>query len=83
MQVFLEWMRKRRATAKNFQVFGDSSSDELMAEELNRNGKRTKYVFVGDPDSFDKDKDRGYEVNLPHKKYDALTADYLRSQIAA
>jgi hydroxymethylpyrimidine pyrophosphatase-like HAD family hydrolase len=45
---FLEWLSVRGIRPEHVTTFGDSASDIEMAEELNRRGRDTTFVFVGE-----------------------------------
>ncbi len=48
---FLEFLKSRNIAFADaaFTAYGDSPSDATMADELERRGLRTKFIFVGEP----------------------------------
>ncbi len=74
-QRFLQWLDDLEVNPGEFEAVGDSLSDLAMADELDRRGKKVKFVFVGDPTKFE-GVSRQYDIET-HQGFDRGTLAYL------
>ncbi len=74
----LEWLRSKNLNPSEFICFGDSPSDLEMGQKISKEGKKVRFVFVGDP-SLVKNKDLSFTVKLTNSLYEKGTLEYLQS----
>lgn len=78
---FIEFLKARDVAFHNaaFTAYGDSPSDAAMADELERRGLHTEFVFVGDPAKLQKSNRYPVAVNPGEGMYEDGTLAHLRS----
>lgn len=74
-QKLLSWLMGKNSNPELFFVFGDSTSDLQIGEELNKQKKNVKFIYTGK----DGLGNLPFEVVRPSKLYDEGTLEYLTS----
>ena len=72
---FLKWLDEKGVKSEAFYVFGDSTSDLQIAEELHSQGRKVVFVYTGE-DELGK---YPFEISITNAKYDKGTLEYLQS----
>lgn len=72
---FLKWLRTKGIEPEIFYVFGDSTSDLQIGEELNKQKKNVRFIYTGKDDLGN----LPFEVVRPSKLFDEGTLEYLKS----
>lgn len=75
-----DWMTKNRFSAHKFYLFGDSSSDSEMAEEIQTNHPTT-FIYVNNKETLNSEK-LLCEVVYTKEKYTRGTLEFLSSKIS-
>lgn len=73
----LAWLEEKKIEPKEFVTFGDSQSDLPMAEELVRLNKRTRFVFVGEPEKLNVDNAR-FPIIKTNNRYEQGVGEFLK-----
>ncbi len=72
---FLKWLQSKNLNPGLYLVFGDSTSDLQIAEELHAQGKNVKFIHTGTNDLGE----QSFEVIKTIAKFDKGTLEYLTS----
>lgn len=75
---FIDLLSSRNIDPQQFLSFGDSPSDYEMFEELQRLGKKSQFIYVGE--SRDLIGNNSENVVFTDRKVDEGTSDYLKSE---
>ena len=72
-QKLLTWLTGRNLNPEIFYVFGDSTSDLQIGEELNKQNKKVEFIYTGTDDLGD----QPFEIIKTKEKFDEGTLEYL------
>lgn len=73
---FLKWLQEKGIEPELYYVFGDSTSDLQIGEELHNQDEKVKFIYTGK----DELGDLPFEIIKPNKLYDEGTLEYLSKQ---
>lgn len=72
----LEWLTARHQSIDTIYSFGDSASDEIMAQVFGEHGYASTFVYVGQA-PLQLQTSASYKRHVLHGRFDADTADFL------